>query len=111
MSSRIRYIIQYDGGFFAGQRAKYWLEQYVAGCTKSLGEMKQAASLAPAKLWVFREPRGIRRSRSRYMKFCQMVGLLPKKKKPAKPMGLKFVLQQQPAPEQIVPEGWINEQP
>jgi hypothetical protein len=79
MASRLRYLLRYGGEYLVGTRAKAVLS--VFGPCKTLAEIKAAAAKVNGKVWVFREPRKVSRSRSRYKKICNYYGLGSPKKK------------------------------
>jgi hypothetical protein len=84
MSSHIRMIVQAGGGFFRGPDAKKIVERYAAAPVKTLLDMQGQVEKHGLRLWIFREPRKTRYSKSRYKRICALLNL---RKRP-KPQGV-----------------------
>lgn len=96
MSSRIRYLTQYAGRFWAGSEAKQILRTPGTPVIKSPKDFVAAAARLGAQAWVFREPRNIKFQKGRYIKLCKYIGLgRPKKKGSVLDGGLQYVLANQ----------------
>jgi len=100
MSSHVRFVVQSGGSYFSGNTAKNYLRQHTAWPVKTVQETIKAANYLGAKLWVFREPRKLSTSKSRYKKFCCLLGIGRAKRKYKPP---QFHHPPTQAPAQAVP--------
>ena len=79
MSSRVRYLAQIDGYCYTGADARQRLSR--AGfAVVTRADMERAARLSGARLWIFREPRNLPVTKSRYKRLCQALGIGRSKK-------------------------------
>ena len=81
MSNHVRFVVQIGGSSFAGSTAKKYLKEACGWPVKSMQEAIKAANYLGARLWVFREPRKLSTSKSRYKKFCCLLGIGRAKRK------------------------------
>jgi len=81
MASHIRYVVKCGGGWYGGTDVLKVLSQYRGLPVKTRKEVIEAAQILHTPLWILREPRRIKVSRSRYKKICQALGLGKKVKK------------------------------
>src|SRR5271156_1963333 len=82
MSSRIRLITKVGGSYISGAQALKHMERYAGRAINTPQEAIDAAKMLKFRIWIFREPRGIRNSKSRYRKACQALGIAKRRKKP-----------------------------
>src|SRR5258708_14809518 len=75
MSSRIRFIVQIGSYPFSGAKAKKKLAEQSGLPVRTINEVITAAKCAGVRLWVFKEPRKLKTSKSRYKKFCCLLGI------------------------------------
>lgn len=96
MSSHIRYIARCGGGYYCGSSVAEIFRQLTGMKPKTQQEYVDAAKVAGAQLWIFKEPRQTPVYRSRYKKFCQYTGIgrYMGKKKP--PKVAQIPMKQQP---------------
>lgn len=78
MSSRIRYVLAFNGGHSTGSVAITTLAAY--GPVETLDDLKRTARVANARIYLFREPRRIKKARSRYKRLCNALGIRAKQK-------------------------------
>lgn len=78
MSSRIRYIMQYGGDYYAGHNVRRVLAYKTVGPLKCKEDFIKLAADLKAKIWIFREPRFVKFARSRYKKICRTWNLNPR---------------------------------
>jgi hypothetical protein len=90
MSAHVRFVLQIGGAYLNGAVAKKTLAEQSGLPIKTIADMAKAATFAKAKVWIFREPRGISPKKSRYKKFCALLGLRKSKKYQWLPTGLKI---------------------
>lgn len=86
MSSRVRYVMELDGGYYAGHMVLRVLRKkaeslplpsiYGVDLNGRTNIIKAAKSVG-AKIWVIREPRKLKRNRSRYKQICHQYALNP----------------------------------
>lgn len=81
MSSKLRYIISYGGGFYAGSEAKLRLALSTGMTVKTKNQVIGAAKALGAQLWIFREPHNAAKKRSRYKLLCNYLGIRSRAKK------------------------------
>jgi hypothetical protein len=81
MASHIRYVVKCGGGWYGGKDVFNVLASYRGLPVKTRKEVIEAAQILHTPLWILREPRRIKVSRSRYKKICQALGLGKKVKK------------------------------
>jgi hypothetical protein len=85
MSSRVRYIVKLNDGWYGGVNALNYLQAYshIGPKVRTMAQAVAAANEIGAKIWVFREPRKVAFNRSRYKRLCQHFGIGKRKyKKP-----------------------------
>jgi len=83
MSSHVRFITSVVGTSYSGANAKKILEVNSGRSVKTVQDAITAANYLGVKLWIFREPRGLRTSKSRYKRFCSLLGISRGKKRKA----------------------------
>ena len=87
MSTRLRYIAKVGGEWVGGSQVKSLLSACAGRPLRSQIEIIEAAkTISGAKLWIWREPRKLKHSRSCYAILATRLGILPhfrRKKKTA----------------------------
>lgn len=75
MATHLRYIVKMNGDYYKGTLARRLLSNAVGKACKTKDELIAAAKLLEIPLYIFREPKRLKRERSRYCKFCYEYGL------------------------------------
>jgi len=97
MASHKRYLMKLGGSFYAGSKIKQRLINClnVPNAIETQDDLIKAVTKVGGQLWIFREPRVVKRSRSRYQKICHYYGLGKDRNEEEAVLHLKQVLAQQ----------------
>lgn len=114
MSSKIRYVAKIAGSYMYGAYVLQKLAAYSCTTVKTREDAIRAARLVPGTiLWVFQEPRRLKKKLSRYQKLCACLGLMKKERldwapeaAPQRGVGRLRAQDLEPRPQFAVPEGY-----